>query len=56
MLYNTQFITNRVILGVTVEAQDRDDAHTRGLDTIQQELGLNLIPIRYQIEVEELDQ
>lgn len=55
MLYNTQFVTDRVTLGVTVEALDKDDAHTKGLDAIQTELGLNLIPMRYQLEVEELD-
>lgn len=55
MLYNVTFITDRVILTTTEDAEDSTDAHNRGLATILQELGLNLIPMRYQLEVEQLE-
>ena len=54
MLYNVSFITDRVTLTTTEEAYDTIDAHNKGLATILNELGLNLIPIRYNIQVEEV--
>jgi hypothetical protein len=54
MLYNVAFITDRVTLSTTEEAEDSTDAHNRGLATILRELGLNLIPMRYNIHVEEV--
>lgn len=54
MRYNVQFVTDQVVLTTTVEADDAGEAHTQGLATVMYELGLNLIPIRYQIETEEL--
>jgi hypothetical protein len=56
MLYNTQFITDRVILNVTIGAEDRDHAHSRALSVIYDDLNLNLIPIRYQFEAEVLEE
>ena len=54
MLYNVAFTTGRVTLTTTEEAEDTIDAHNKGLATILNELGLNLIPIRYYIQVEEV--
>lgn len=54
MRYNVQFVTDRVVLTTTVEADDEGEAHTQGLETIRYDLDLNLIPIAYQIEYEEL--
>ena len=55
MRYNVQFITDRTVITTTVEAEDEGDAHNQGLETVSYDLGLNLIPIPYQIEYEELD-
>jgi hypothetical protein len=55
MQYNVRFITDYVVLTTTVEADDEGEAHTQGLSTVQYELGLNLIPIPYQVECEELE-
>ena len=52
--YNVQFVTEKVVLTTTVEADDESEAHDQGLATVLYELGLNLIPIRYQLETEEL--
>ena len=55
MRYNTTFITDRVLLLTTVEADDTSEAHTQGLETISYELGLDLRPIPYRVEYEEID-
>ena len=56
MLYNTSFVMDRVTLMATVEAEDESSAHDLGVETIAEELGINLISerVRYQIEVEEV--
>jgi hypothetical protein len=56
MQYNVKFITDYVVLTTTVEADDEGEAHNQGLSMVQYELGLNLLPIPYQIEYEEVTQ
>jgi hypothetical protein len=53
MLYNTDFIMDRLIVSTTVEAEDTGDAHSRALSLIYDELGIDLVHHRYQIQVEE---
>lgn len=54
MLFNASYITDRVVLITTVDAEDESDAHNLGVETIAEELGINLISdrVRYQIEIE----
>jgi hypothetical protein len=56
MRYNVTFITDKVVLTTSVEATDEDQAHDQALATVSYELGLNLIPIRYQVEYEETEE
>jgi hypothetical protein len=53
-LFNVTFVLETFTINTTVEAQDRNHAHSLGLELIATETGLNLIPIRYQIEIEEI--
>jgi len=53
-MFNVTFVTDRVSLITTVEAEDRGDAHTKALAEISEYLGLDLVPVRYQLEVEEV--
>lgn len=56
MRYNVTFITDRVTIATTVEADDRDEAHNQGIETINYELGLNLSPDEFDdVEIENLD-
>jgi hypothetical protein len=50
--FNVSFITDRVIVSTTVEADDDTEAHDKALEEVRGYLGLDLIPVRYQIEVE----
>lgn len=54
MLYNTTFTTDAVSITTTVEADDEGDALSAGLARILDDIGLNLIPIRCQAEIEQL--
>lgn len=55
MEYNVSFVTDTAVITTSVRAEDEGDAHDFALDVIREDLGLNLIPIRYQIEIEEID-
>ena len=50
--FNVSFITDRVIVSTTIEAGDDTEAHDKALEEVRDYLGLDLIPVRYQIEVE----
>jgi hypothetical protein len=50
--FNVSFITDRVIVSSTVEAENKTDAHDKALEEVRDYLGLDLVPVRYQIEVE----
>lgn len=53
--YNVSFITDRTVITTTVEADDEGEAHSQGLETVKYDTGLNLVPLPYQIEYEEID-
>lgn len=53
MYYNVSFVTDSAVITTTVEARDYSEAHDNGLQVIREDLGLNLIEVRYQIEIEE---
>ena len=55
MRYNVKFITDRTVITTTVEADDEGEAHNQALETVGYDLDLNLVPVSYQIEYEELD-
>jgi hypothetical protein len=52
--FNVSFVTDRVIVSTTVEANDDTDAHDKALEEVRYYLGLDLVPVRYQIEVEQI--
>jgi hypothetical protein len=52
--FNVSFVTDRVIVSTTVEANDDTDAHNKALEEVRDYLGLDLVPVRYQIEVEQI--
>jgi hypothetical protein len=52
--FNVSFITDRVIVSTTVEAGNDTDAHDKALEEVRYYLGLDLVPVRYQIEVEQV--
>ena len=52
--FNVSFVTDRVIVSTTVEANDDTDAHNKALEGVRYYLGLDLVPVRYQIEVEQI--
>jgi hypothetical protein len=52
--FNVSFVTDRVIVSTTVEANDDTDAHNKALEEVRYYLGLDLVPVRYQIEVEQI--
>lgn len=52
--YNVSFVMDSAVLVTTVEAIDEGDAHSVALSRISDDLGLELIHTRYQIEVEKL--
>lgn len=56
MQYNVRFITDRTVITTTVEADDEGDAHNQGLATVMYDLELNLIPLPYQVEFEEVEE
>tara|TARA_B110000503_G_scaffold105975_1_gene158206 strand:+ start:251 stop:427 length:177 start_codon:yes stop_codon:yes gene_type:complete len=54
MRYNTTFTTDSVSLITTVDAEDEGDALSAGLARVLDDLGLNLIPIRCQVDIEQV--
>ena len=54
MRYNTTFTTDSVSLITTVDAEDEGDALSAGLARVLYDLGLNLIPIRCQVDIEQV--
>ena len=55
MRYKVRFITDRIVITTTVEADDEGEAHNQALETVRYDLDLNLVPVSYQIEYEELE-
>ena len=55
MIYNVRFITDRTVITTTVKADDEGEAHSQALETVRYDLDLNLVPLPYRIEYEELE-
>lgn len=51
--FNVSFITDRVIVSTTVEADSDTEAHDKALEEVRSYLGLDLVPVRYQVEIEQ---